>query len=130
DAPRVELVACLPNPHGGFRKGHPMEGELGSVLPVDLLRFCERHSLTCTLELRSGDSHGEVVYRLGELVSVRCDAGTDRGVAQMLEWSNGRYRFVLPGVELPTLSPVRLAPPPSAPQSEEEPAPDSSAWRT
>ena len=90
DTARVELVACLPNPHGGFKKGHPTEGELGDVLPVDLLRFCERHSLTCTLELRSGDAHGEVVYRLGELVSVQCNAGTERAVAQMLEWSNGQ----------------------------------------
>jgi hypothetical protein len=130
DAPRVELVPCLPNPNGGFKKGHPMEGELGPVLPVDLLRFCERHSLTCSIELHSGDSHGEVVYRLGELVSVLCDAGTDRAVAQMLEWSDGRYRFVLPSVEMPPLSRARMEPPPSAPQSEEEPAPDSSAWRT
>jgi hypothetical protein len=134
DKPRVELIPCLPNPNGGFKKGHPMAGSLGSVLPVDLLRFCERHSLTCSIELHSGDSHGEVVYRLGELVSVRCDAGTDRAVAQMLEWSDGRYRFVLPSVEVPMLVPVRLAPPPSIPPSippsGEAPVPDSSAWRT
>jgi hypothetical protein len=130
DAPRVELVACLPNPHGGFKKGHPIEGELGAVLPVDLLRFCERHALTCVLELRSGASHGEVVYRLGELVSVRCDAGTERGVALMLEWSHGHYRFVLPTVTLPQRTPASSAPPPPPPPSEDELAPDSSAWRT
>jgi hypothetical protein len=134
DTPRVEAVPCLPNPNGGFKKGHPMEGELGPVLPVDLLRFCERHALTCTIELRSSASHGEVVYRLGELVSVRCDGGTERAVAQMLEWSDGGYRFVLPSVEMPTPPPTfgrgRLESLPSVPQSEEEPAPDSSAWRT
>ena len=71
----------------------------GLVLP-------DARDLTCTLELRSGNARGEVVYRLGELVSVQCDAGTERAVAQMLEWSEGQYRFVLPSVEVPTVSPA------------------------
>jgi hypothetical protein len=123
DSLKVELIPCLPNPGGGFKKGHPVEGELGAVRPVDLLQFCERYALTCTLKLQSGDVHGEVVYRLGELVSVHCDTETDGAVAQMLEWSSGLYRFVLPSVAVPAV------PTPSVAPANEEVLPDSSAWR-
>jgi hypothetical protein len=127
---RIEVVPCLPNPAGGFEKGHPMEGELGTRLPVDLLRFCEMHALTCTVDLRAGDSRGEAVYRLGELVSVRCDAGTDRAVAEMLEWKVGRFRFSLPSIDLPTSVTGAVDRAPPAPPAEGPMATESSAWRT
>lgn len=129
DGPRVDVVSCLPNPAGGFEKGHPMEGDLGTTLPVDLLRFCETHALTCTVELRSGDSGGEAIYRLGELISVRCDAGTDRAVARMLEWSEGRFRVILPSIELPR-SVVAVDHVPPADPDEEPRTTETGAWRT
>jgi hypothetical protein len=101
DSARLEIVPCLPNQRGGFNKGHPMEGWLATTAPVDLLRFCEAHALTCTVELASNGSTGEAIYRLGELVSVRCDAGAERAVTKMLEWNEGTFRFVLPTVDLP-----------------------------
>jgi len=128
--PRIDVVACLPNPAGGFDKGHPMEGELGTTLPVDLMRFCEMHALTCAIHLRAGDSSGEAIYRLGELLSVRSDEGSDRGVAEMLEWSEGQFRFTLPLIDLPTRAPdARPSVPP--PEPAEEPAlAETGAWRT
>jgi hypothetical protein len=130
DGPRVDVVPSLPNPAGGFEKGHPMEGSLGATLPVDLLRFCEMHALTCTVELRSGDSCGEAVYRLGELISVRCDEATDRAVARMLEWSEGRFRFILPSIDLPTSATgVVGSVQPAAPADEPVTA-EAGAWRT
>jgi hypothetical protein len=128
--PRIDVVACLPNPAGGFEKGHPIEGELGTTLPVDLLRFCEMHALTCTLHLRAGDSGGEAVYRLGELLSIRCDPGSDHAVAQMLEWSEGRYRFILPSIDLPTSVEGALGSVSMAEPSEEPATVESEAWRT
>jgi Domain of unknown function (DUF4388) len=118
---RFEAAPCLPNPAGGFKKGHPSEGALGEIRPVDLLRFCETHALTCRVELESGGEKGEFVYRLGELVSVRCDPGTDRAVAKMLDWSVGRFRFELPRVRLPAL-PSDERPRSIRPEPEEAPA--------
>jgi hypothetical protein len=129
-SPQIDVVACLPNPAGGFEKGHPMEGELGTTLPVDLLRFCETHALTCTVHLRAGDSSGEAIYRLGELISIRSDAGTDRAVATMLEWNEGRFRLTLPSIDLPT-SVEGAGDAVSTVEPAEEPmTAESEAWRT
>jgi hypothetical protein len=129
DVTRVDAKPCLPNPNGGFDRGHATDGALGEVTPVDLLRFCETHALTCKIDLESAGVKGNVEYRLGELVSVRCDAGGDRAVAKMLEWNQGRFRFELPRVELAaesTDSPPSI-PPPSMPRPDVEDAAERAA---
>jgi hypothetical protein len=130
DAPKVDIVPCLPNPAGGFDKVYPIEGDLATTKPVDLLRFCETHALTCTVDLRSGASSGEATYRLGELISIRCDAGSDRGVVAMLEWTAGQFRFILPSIELPASTTGAVTQIPPAGAVEETVNLEGSAWRT
>src|SRR5205823_3881929 len=130
DVTRLEAKPCLPNPEGGFDKGHATTGELGDTRPMDLLRLCETHALTCKVDLESAGVKGNFEYRLGELVSVRCDTGGDRAVTEMLGWTTGRFAFHLPRVELaveandspPSLRPPSMMPPPPADDAAERAA--------
>ena len=100
--PKIELVPRLPDPSGSSKKSHPMAGQLGGgTRPVDLFNYCESNSLTCTIKLTSKGRSGEATYKLGELVDVRTGEGTDRAVAEMLEWGEGTFQFVLPVLEMP-----------------------------
>jgi len=104
--PKLEIVARLPHPSGGFKKQFPTEGELGPDLrPNDLFRYCESSALSCSLEIESSSGSGVATYRLGELLGVTSAAGTDGAVADMLSWTEGRYRFELPVVELQPQAP-------------------------
>jgi hypothetical protein len=121
---RLDARPCLPNLDGGFDKGHATDGALGEIRPMDLLRFCETHALTCKVELASQGVRGGFEYRLGELVTVSCEAGGDGAVTKMLEWQSGTFRFNLPRVDLvleQNDSPPSI-PPPSMPKPEADDA--------
>ncbi|HEU4408142.1 MAG TPA: hypothetical protein VFS43_22965, partial [Polyangiaceae bacterium] len=99
---KLEVHQRLPPRERGSEEPHPFEGPLADRPPVELFRYCEDNALTCKVELRSGGIRGEAAYKLGELLSVSC-GGDKREVAvtQMLRWSDGTYRVVLPTVDLP-----------------------------
>lgn len=137
---KVEVVPCLPSPAGGFRKrataaSLPLEGRLSDTRPVDLLRFCETHAITCRVELVSGASRGEAVYRLGELIQIRCEqagaANAERAVAAMLDWSDGHYLVVLPTIELPEGVEARSTErdEPAKEEAEQPAESEAQAWR-
>ncbi|HEU4537879.1 MAG TPA: hypothetical protein VFS00_27355, partial [Polyangiaceae bacterium] len=99
---RIEVHQRLPPRVRGTEDPHPFEGPLSSIRPVELFRYCEDNALTCKVELRSGGIRGEASYKLGELLSIMC--GGDKReivVTQMLSWTDGTYRVVLPNVDLP-----------------------------
>ena len=99
--PKFELDARLPNPKGGFKKGYPLEGELGELRPVDLFHFCEKHALTCSLKIEGKGAKVHAQYRIGELLELDTDREGEQAVGDMLEWNEGTYAFELPPVELP-----------------------------
>ncbi len=113
--PTFELVPRLPPTSGASKRGYPLEGSLGELRPVDLFRFCETNALTCTLELSRGKTSARARYQLGELIGVESDSADAAGIAQMLEWTEGNYRFELPPLELPADVPVYT---PAAPVAE------------
>jgi hypothetical protein len=106
--PKFEAVPRLPSPVGGFKKGQlTPEGSLAEFRPVDLLRYCETYALTCALELESNGKAARVIYEIGELVSVDTEASNEV-VGEMLEATEGTYRFVMAPFELPADVPIQV----------------------
>jgi hypothetical protein len=90
-----ELVTRLPGIAGGFKTRLDLDGPLGEVTPVALMRYCEVHAITCELDLVFGSATVRASYAEGELRSIESSSPSE-SVAALLESHEGRYRFALP----------------------------------
>jgi hypothetical protein len=106
--PRFEAIPRLPGLTGGFKKSLPATGALSEVRPVDLLRYCETHALTCVLELRSEGKLARVTYQTGELVSIDGKKEGGDALSEMLESTDGSYEIRLPPFQLPRGVPLTV----------------------
>jgi hypothetical protein len=122
-----ELVTRLPGVTGGFKTRLDVEGPLGEVTPVALMRHCEVHAITCELDLVFGNATVRASYEDGELRSIESSSPSE-SVAALLESREGRYRFVLPPPPegVPVRDPGKSVRPRPA---MEEQAPDSLGMR-
>jgi hypothetical protein len=106
---RVE--PCVPEPEsGGIAPPGPEEGQLADRPPAALMRYCEQYAMTCLLEVWRGGEQATINYRRGEMVSSIVD-GSDapERLPEVLTWTDGQYRIVLPPLVLP--APPRAAKP-------------------
>jgi hypothetical protein len=94
------------------RSSQPLaqNGPLGPILrPVNLMRYCESQSLTCTLDLNVEGRAVRINYELGDLTSVEPESADISG---LLEATAGNYRVNLPPFELPEAARRKPAPAP------------------
>jgi hypothetical protein len=98
---RVE--PCVPEPEsGGISPPGPEEGSLAERPLASLMRYCEQYAMTCLLEVWRGGEQATINYRKGEIVSTTVDGhdGSER-LPEVMTWSEGQYRIVLPPLVLP-----------------------------
>lgn len=94
-----EAIPRLPPFNERSSQPLPQTGPLGPMLrPVNLMRYCEAQSLTCTLDLDVEGAAVRINYELGELLSVEPESAD---VSKLLESNVGTYRINLPAFELP-----------------------------
>jgi hypothetical protein len=97
---RVELR--LPNDTGSMASSNPDRGDLKSRSLAKLMRYCEDYVLTCDLEAWRGNETCRVEYRRGNISRTLIN-GIDapEQLAEVMSWTSGNYRFVLPRLALP-----------------------------
>jgi hypothetical protein len=98
------LVECrLPDPESGtLAEAGPDKGSLKDRPLAALMRYCEDYVLTCRVEIEQGQERGTVSYKRGELAGTTIDGQeADDRLPDMLAWSDGSYRIVLPVPALP-----------------------------
>jgi hypothetical protein len=107
-----EAIPRLPPFNDRSSQPLPQSGPLGPMLrPVNLMRYCESQSLTCTLDLNVEGRAVRINYELGELLSVEPESAD---VSALLEATTGNYRVNLPPLELPEAARPKPAPAPAA----------------
>lgn len=118
---RVE--PCVPEPEsGGINPPGPEEGSLSERPLAALMRYCEQYAMTCLLEVWRGGEQATINYRRGEIVSTMVD-GSDapEQLPEVMTWSEGQYRIVLPPLVLPAPPrPSKPVAPVHAPPSSEQ----------
>jgi hypothetical protein len=103
-----EAIPRLPPFNERSSQPLPQSGPLGPMLrPVNLLRYCESQSLTCTLDLNVEGRAVRINYEVGDLVSVEPESAE---VSALLEANVGNYRINLPSFELPEAARSKPAP--------------------
>ncbi len=98
---RVEPV--LPRPEDGdVGSPGPREGSLAERPLAKLMRYCETYVLTCAIEVWRGNQSARVEYAKGEIGRIMV-GGIDapERLADVMSWSSGSYRFVVPHLALP-----------------------------
>jgi hypothetical protein len=102
-----EAIPRLPPFNDRSNQPLPQLGPIGpSLRPVNLLRYCESQTLTCTLDLNVEGRAVRVNYELGELLSVEPESAD---VSALLEATVGNYRINLPPFELPEAARAKAA---------------------
>ena len=98
---RVE--PCVPEPEtGGISPPGPEEGSLADRSLAALMRYCEQYAITCLLEVWRGGQQATINYRRGEIVSSTVDGSDDpERLPEVMTWTEGQYRIVLPPLVLP-----------------------------
>jgi len=97
------VAPCVPDPeNGGINPPGPEEGQLSQRPLASLMRYCEEYAMTCLLEVWRGGEQATINYRRGEIVSTTVD-GSDapEQLPEVMTWSEGQYRIVLPPLVLP-----------------------------
>lgn len=102
-APRFRIEPRLPDPATGvLEPPGPEEGTLDERSVVELMRYCEEFVLTCLLEVWRGDEHATITYRRGEIAGTTVDrSDAPERLPEVMAWSSGRFRLVLPPLVLP-----------------------------
>jgi hypothetical protein len=115
------VAPCLPDPDsGGIVPPGPEEGQLSARPLASLMRYCEEYAMTCLLEVWRGGEQATINYRKGEMVSTTVDGSDgDERLPEVMTWTDGQYRIVLPPLVLP--APPRPSKPvqPVQPSSEQ-----------
>ena len=110
---RFRVEQRLPNPADGDLTYPGAEsGTLESRALAHLMRYCEDYVITCAIEVWRGNENARVEYKRGEISGVTV-GGIDapERLAEVMQWSSGNYRLVVPPFKLPAVAPKR---PPAA----------------
>lgn len=109
---RFRVEPRLPNPSDGdLTFPGPEQGKLEERPLAHLMRYCEDYVLTAGIEVWRGSENSKVDYRRGEIVGVTV-GGIDapERLAEVMKWSSGSYRLIVPKLTLPATAPKAAAP--------------------
>jgi hypothetical protein len=113
---RFRVEPAVPEPDsGGIVPPGPEEGLLTERPLAVLMRYCEQYVMTCLVEVWRGNESATIRYRRGEIVS-SIVGGSDapERLPEVMTWTDGRYRIVLPPLVLP--GPPKAIRPPTGEQ--------------
>lgn len=126
---RFRVEPCVPDPKtGGLFPPGPEEGLLTERPLAALMRYCEDHVMTCLLEVYRGGEQAMITYRRGEIVTTAVD-GSDapERLRDVMTWSEGRYRIMLPPLVLP--APIVISGGPRRPSARRDTLPFAPAFQ-
>jgi hypothetical protein len=109
---RFRVEPRLPNPSDGdLTFPGPEQGKLEERPLAHLMRYCEDYVLTSGIEVWRGSENAKVDYRRGDIVGVTV-GGIDapERLAEVMKWSSGSYRLIVPRLTLPATAPKAAAP--------------------
>jgi hypothetical protein len=121
---RFRVEQRLPNPaDGDLTYPGPDAGTLDSRPLAHLMRYCEQFVITCSIDVWRGNENARVDYRRGEISGVTV-GGIDapERLAEVMRWSSGNYRLVVPKLTLPDLALTSTKAPAAAKAAKVEPA--------
>ena len=101
----------LPNPaDGDLTYPGADAGTLDARPLAHLMRYCEQFVITCSIDVWRGNENARVDYRKGEISGVTV-GGIDapERLAEVMRWSSGNYRLVVPRLTLPETAPKAAA---------------------
>ena len=128
---RFRVEQRLPNPaDGDLTYPGPESGTLESRALAHLMRYSEDYVITCAIEVWRGNENARVEYKRGEIGNVTV-GGIDapERLAEVMKWSSGNYRLVVPPIKLPAVAPKRPQAAAAAPAKVPAPAPSAQAAR-
>ena len=108
---RFRVEQRLPNPADGDLTNPGAEaGTLEGRALAHLMRYCEDYVITCSIEVWRGNETARVEYKRGEISGVTV-GGIDapERLAEVMQWSSGNYRLIVPPFKLPAAAPKRAA---------------------
>ena len=114
---RFRIDQRLPNPiDGNLVVPGPEAGTLDGRALAHLMRYCEDYVITCAIDVWRGNENARVEYKRGEISGVTV-GGIDapERLAEVMQWSSGNYRLVVPVIKLPDVAPKRAKPQTPAP---------------
>jgi hypothetical protein len=106
---RFRVDQRLPNPiDGNLVSPGPEAGTLDGRALAHLMRYCEDYVITCAIDVWRGNENARVEYKRGEISGVTV-GGIDapERLAEVMQWSSGNYRLVVPAIKLPAVAPKR-----------------------
>lgn len=107
---RFRVDQRLPNPiDGNLVSPGPEAGTLDGRALAHLMRYCEDYVITCSIDVWRGNENARVEYKRGEISGVTV-GGIDapERLAEVMQWSSGNYRLVVPPIKLPAVAPKRV----------------------
>ncbi len=128
---RFRVEQRLPNAvDGNLSEPGPETGTLDGRALAHLMRYCEDYVISCAIDVWRGNETARVEYRRGEISGVTV-GGIDapERLAEVMQWSSGNYRLVVPEFKLPATAPKRAKPSTATPVPVPAPAPSAQAAR-
>lgn len=103
--PRFRVEMRLPNEEtGSLATPGPDKGDLKTRPLAQLMRYCESFVLTCDLEVWRANETCKVEYRQGNIArSLVGGVDAPEQLGEVMGWTAGNYRFVLPRLALPQM---------------------------
>ena len=128
---RFRVEQRLPNPvDGNLSEPGPETGTLDGRALAHLMRYCEDYVISCAIDVWRGNETARVEYKRGEISGVTV-GGIDapERLAEVMQWSSGNYRLVVPEFKLPATAPKRAKSASATPAPVPAPAPSAQAAR-
>ena len=128
---RFRVEQRLPNAtDGNLSDPGPETGTLDGRALAHLMRYCEDYVISCAIDVWRGNETARVEYRRGEISGVTV-GGIDapERLAEVMQWSSGNYRLVVPEFKLPATAPKRAKPATAEPVPVPAPAASAQAAR-
>ncbi len=128
---RFRVEQRLPNPmDGNLSEPGPETGTLDGRALAHLMRYCEDYVISCAIDVWRGNETARVEYKRGEISGVTV-GGIDapERLAEVMQWSSGNYRLVVPEFKLPATAPRRAKSASATPAPVPAPAPSAQAAR-
>jgi hypothetical protein len=115
--PDIHIRSRLPSLAGELDQAGPDTGDLAERPLAAVMRYCEDFVLTCAVVAWRGNETAHVYYRRGGIERTLVNGVDDAArLPEVMAWKAGRYRILLPKLELPEAVP-EAAPAEGAPST-------------